>query len=40
MLPEGNYAQKMHMSMDNFNRYRYEFSNGMYYSTQILPPKK
>ena len=31
MLPEGNYAQKMHMSMDNFNRYRYEFSNGMYW---------
>jgi enediyne biosynthesis protein E4 len=31
MLPESNYAQKMHMGTENFNRYNYEFRNGMYY---------
>lgn len=31
MLPEGNYAQKMHMGSDNFTRYHYLFRNGMFY---------
>ena len=30
MLPEDNYAQKMHISGDNFNRYNYLFGNGMF----------
>ena len=31
MLPEGNYAQKMHIGGDNFTRYNYLFTNGMFY---------
>ena len=31
MLPEDNYAQKMHLGGDNFTRYNYEFRNGMFY---------
>ena len=31
MLPESNYALKMHMGGDNFNRYNYQFQNGMFY---------
>jgi len=31
MLPEGNYAQKMHIGGDNFTRYNYLFRNGMFY---------
>ncbi len=31
MLPESNHAQKMHMGSDNFNRFNYQFRNGMFY---------
>ena len=31
MLPEGNYAQKMHIAGDNYARYNYEFRKGMPY---------
>lgn len=31
MLPEGNYAQKMHIGGDNFTRYNYLFQKGMFY---------
>jgi hypothetical protein len=29
MLPEGNYAQKMHIGNDNYARYNYQFRKGM-----------
>ena len=31
MMPESNYPQKMHLGSDNFNRYNYQFRNGMFY---------
>jgi hypothetical protein len=30
MLPEGNYAQKMHLAGDNYNRYTQQFRKGMF----------
>src|SRR5579859_649294 len=30
MLPEGNYAQKMHLAGDNYNRYTQQFKKGMF----------
>ncbi|HTH56670.1 MAG TPA: VCBS repeat-containing protein [Cyclobacteriaceae bacterium] len=30
MLPEGNYAQKMHLAGDNYNRYNQQFLRGMF----------
>jgi hypothetical protein len=30
MLPEGNYAQKMHLAGDNYNRYNQQFIRGMF----------
>jgi enediyne biosynthesis protein E4 len=30
MLPEGNYAQKMHLAGDNYNRYTLQFNKGMF----------
>ncbi len=30
MLPEGNYAQKMHLAGDNYNRYTQQFNKGMF----------
>ncbi len=30
MLPEGNYAQKMHLAGDSYNRYNNQFKNGMF----------
>lgn len=31
MLPEGNYAQKMHIGNDNFTRMNYQFRRGMFH---------
>ena len=35
MMPESNYAQKMHLGSDNFNRYNYQFRNGMFYQYMV-----
>ena len=35
MLPEGNYAQKMHLGSDNFNRFNFQFRKGMFYQYMI-----